>query len=136
LGNSWIIREGEAAQGSHGGDSADGFEGAKEDAVAARGSGGLAADVGAVVVSVDEIDVGVAGRSKEDGVARGKSAIGVGGGIVAAKVGFGFHDASGEDELFPTGLFFLGLGTDEEFAEEFAGDGERITGVKRAWERD
>jgi hypothetical protein len=49
------------------------------------------------VVSVDEIDVGVAGRAEENGVARGESAIGVGGRVVEAEVGFGFDDASGEN---------------------------------------
>ncbi len=112
----------EAAQGGHGFDSADGFEGAEENASGMAGR--LATDVGAVVISVDEIDVGVAGRAEEDGVAKGLSVVGVGAGIDGSQVGFGFDDASGESEGT--------VAADEKFAEKFAGDGAGIACVKGA----
>ena len=67
--------------------------------------GRLATDVGAVVIAVDEIDVGVAGRTEENRVARGLAVVGMGAGIDGAEVGFGFDDASGEE--LPT---FAGIG--------------------------
>ena len=66
------------------------------------------------MISVDEVDVGVAGRAEKDGIAEGASGGGVGGGIVGAEVGFGLDDASGEN--------VLAMAADENLAEEFAGD--------------
>ncbi len=90
----------------------------------------MATDVGAVVIAVDEIDVGVAGRSEENGVAWGQAAVGVGAGIDGAEVGFGFDDASGEE--FPALPEDGGCGSprgdsarlaaDEKLAQELAGD--------------
>jgi hypothetical protein len=79
------------------------------------------------MVAVDEIDVGVAGRSEEDSVAGGDAAIGVRAGIDGSEVGFGFYDASGEEGSAIT--------ANEEFAEEFAGDVAGIAGEERARER-
>jgi hypothetical protein len=100
---------GETAEGSHLFKAADGFEGAQEDTsgIAFGQVGGSAADVGAVVISINEVDVGVAGRSEENRVARGLAAVGVGTGVEGAEVGLGFDDASGEESwllalLFPT----------------------------------
>jgi len=83
-----------APEGCHGFDTADGFEGAEENASCF--SGGLATDVGAVMIAVDEVDVSVAGRSEKNRVAGGESVVGVGSGIGEAEVGFDLDDASGE----------------------------------------
>lgn len=45
------------------------------------------------MISVDEINVGVAGRSEENGGARGVASGGVSRWIVFPQVGFNFHDA-------------------------------------------
>jgi hypothetical protein len=67
----------------------------------------------------------------------------VGTGVDGAKVGLGFDDASGEKSGAPTfakkGLMWATRGTesgvvasDEEFAEEIAGDEARIARVERS----
>ena len=83
-----------AAGASHFFDSRERFERTKEDA-----SGfalGFAGNVQAVVVSVDEVDVGVARRPEEDGVAKSASGGGVGSGVCFAEVSFEFNDAGSE----------------------------------------
>jgi hypothetical protein len=76
------------------------------------------------VHSVDEIDVGVAGRAEEDGVAGSLSRGGVGGGIVLSEVGFDLDDASRKA---------LGSSSaNENFAEQVAGDGVRRAGEEAA----
>jgi hypothetical protein len=72
----------------------NGFEGAEENASAFTFR--IAGDVQAVVTAVDEINVGVAGRAEEDGVAGGFSGGGVGGEVVFCEIGFDFDDAGGE----------------------------------------
>jgi hypothetical protein len=79
------------------------------------------------MVAVDEIDVGVAGRSKQDGVARGHAAIGVRAGVKGSEVGFDFYDASGEEGS--------AVAAYKQLAEELAGDLAWIAGVERARER-
>jgi len=125
LGGTGIVREGESAVGGHLRQSADGFEGAEKDASGV--SRRLATDVGAEVVSVDEIDVSMAGRAEEDGVAGGESAVGVRAGIGESEIGFGFNDASGKEDAF--------IAADEKFAEEFASDKAGIAGEEGARER-
>ena len=66
------------------------------------------------MISVDEVDVSVARWAEEDGVAEGASGGGVRGWVVGAEVGFGLDDASGKD--------VLAVATDENLAQEFAGD--------------
>ena len=89
FGGGW-----EAAEERHGCEPFDGLEGADEHAAGLAGR--LAGEVKAVVHAVDEIDVGEAGRTEEDGVAGGFADEGVGGWVVEAEVGFDFRDASGE----------------------------------------
>jgi len=153
LGGAGRGGEGETTEGGHGLEAADGLDGAQKDA-----SGvvrGLATDVGAVMIAVDEIDVGVAGRPEEDGVARGLATVSVSTGVNGSEVGLGFDDASGEEDwfltflwstvFFPTFLFprfakrgrmwaTLETWTDEQFAEEVAGDEAGIAGVEGARE--
>src|SRR5205807_70615 len=102
-----------------------GFEGAEQDT-----SGfafGFAGDVETVVIAVDEVDVGVAGKSEEDGVAGRLAGGGVGGGIVDTEIGFNLDDAGGEIEA--------GSLADQDFAEEVAGYTARVTGEECAGER-
>jgi len=75
-------------------DAEEGFEGAEE-----NGSGlalAFAGDVEAVVVAVDEINVGVAGRTEQDRGAGSIACESVGRGIVFPQVGFDFDDAGGD----------------------------------------
>jgi hypothetical protein len=71
----------------------------------------LTGDIQAVVIAVDEINVSVAGRAEEDGVARGMAGGGVSGGIIGAEVGLDFDDAPGKTNravvkgIFPNGRF-------------------------------
>jgi hypothetical protein len=98
------------------------FEGADQDA-----SGlafGFAGDIEAVVIAIDEIDIGVTGRAEEDGVAGGASDGGVGRGVVCAEISFHFDDAAREVNLL--------VGADEEFTEKIAGDAARIAGKEGA----
>jgi len=48
------------------------------------------------VIAVDEIYVGITGRSKENGIAEGASGGGMGGGVFFAEVGFDLDDAGGK----------------------------------------
>ena len=71
-----------------------GVESAEEDT--AGFAFGLAGDIQTIVIAVDKVDVGEAGRSEEDCVARSFSGCGVGGGVVFSKIGFDFNDTGGE----------------------------------------
>jgi len=100
------------------------FEGAEQNA-----SGfacGFAGHVEAVVIPVNEVDVGVTGWSEEHGSAGGVAGGRVGGGVVLAEVGFDFDDAGGA-------AVWSGV-TDENFAQEFAGYAARTAGEKSASE--
>ena len=107
-------------------DSAERFQSAKENASGA--TFGLAGDIETVVIAVDEVDISVAGRAEEDGVAQGWSGGGVGGGVFNAEVGFDFDDAAGE----------IGFGSlaDEDFSEQVAGYAARGADVEGTGERD
>jgi hypothetical protein len=54
------------------------------------------------MIAVDEVDIGVAGRAEENGVARGLAAVGVRSGIDRSEIGFGLDDASGDYLRPPT----------------------------------
>ena len=56
----------------------------------------LARHIQTVMIAVDEINVGVAGRSEQDCSAGGVAGGGVGRGIVFSEVSFDFDDAGGE----------------------------------------
>ena len=75
-------------------DAGERFQGAQQ-----NGSGlafGFAGDVEAVVISVDEVNVGVTRWSEQHCSTGGISGGGVGGGILLSEVGFDFYDASRE----------------------------------------
>ena len=75
----------------------------------------------ALVHTVDEVDVGVAGRSENHAGAIGEAARGMRRQIVAAKVGFGLHDDAGSASMY------------QGFAEKIARDLHGRTLVERAW---
>lgn len=87
----------EAAVQGHSSEAGEGFEGAEQDAAAPAFY--FAGEIHAVVAAVDEVEIGVAGGTEENAVARGGTAMGVGRGvserIVRAEVGFDFDDAAG-----------------------------------------
>jgi hypothetical protein len=76
------------------------------------------------VISVDEIDVGVSGRTEENCVAGGASGGGMGGGIVFSEVCFDLDDSAGEK--------FFALTADEDFPEKFPAYLPRIAVVETA----
>ena len=86
------------------------IESANEDAACV--ADGFAGDIEAVVDSIDEVDVGVAGGSEDDFVARRTAGGGVRGGIVYAEVGFRFDDAAGQGLICDF--------ADKNFSEEVA----------------
>jgi hypothetical protein len=61
---------------------------------------GLAGYVEAVMISVNEVDVGVTGRAEQNSVAQGAASGGVRGRIVGAEIGFHLNDAAGELRAF------------------------------------
>ena len=101
----------------HLGDALKGFEGADEDAAA--DSGDFGAHVEHKVVAIAEIDVGVAAAKEHGAIARGGSAKVVGGGI-ALRIGFGFDD--------PAAKSAAGELANHNFADEKAGEGDRVRG--------
>ncbi len=112
----------EAAGPGHYFDAGERFEGAEKNAAGA--ALGFAGDVEAVVIAVDEVDVGVAGGAEEDGIAGGAAGGGVSCGVVFSEVGFDFDDAGGER--------IASAIADEDFAEEFAGHAAGIAVVEGA----
>ena len=86
----------------------------------------LTGHVQAVVVTVDKINVGIAGRSEQNGVAGCVAGGGVGGGIVLSEVGLDLDDAG-----HPTQLPVV---TDQNLSEQFAGHAPRIASKEFATE--
>jgi hypothetical protein len=84
-----------AASLGHRGNSCHGFHSAEEDS--ACFIVWKAGYIQAVVISVDEIDVGIARRAEKNLVAWSPSRGGMRGWVVLAEVGFGLDDASCED---------------------------------------
>lgn len=112
-------------------DSGDRLQGSKENA-----SGlafGLAGDVQAEVIAVDEIDVSVARRSEEHAIAVGGTGGGVSRGVIGSKVGFGFNDATGKNDA--TGSKMAMFAADQKFSKKVAGHGAGIAEVEGAWHR-
>jgi hypothetical protein len=60
---------------------------------------GLTRNVQAIVIAVDEIDVGVTGRSKQDRSAGGFAGEGVGRGIILSEVSLDLDDAARQAQL-------------------------------------
>ncbi len=126
-GELWEIAravEGYAASAGHLFDSLDRLDGAKENTAgfAFRFTG----NIEAIVITVDEIDVGKTGRAEENGIARGATRSGVGGRIILSEISLDFDDAGGKGCVF--------AGADEKFAEKIAGDAARGTGEEGARE--
>jgi hypothetical protein len=119
------VLESDISGASHLLDAQQGFEGAEENR--ARFPFALTGDVQAVVIAVDEINVGKAGRSEQDRGAGGIAGSGVGRGIVLPQVGFDFNDTCGQAELAVIAHKYL--------TQEFAGDGAWIAGEESAIER-
>jgi hypothetical protein len=100
------------------------FEGAEKNSPGlARGVTG---HVEAIVTAVDEVNVGVAGRSEQDCSARGVAGSGVGRGIVFSEVSFHFDDAGCQMQVFVV--------AHQHLAEEFASHAPRIAGEEGAIE--
>lgn len=108
----------------HGLDAVDGGDGANEDSASfAKEMGGC---VDAVVHAVDEVDVGSAGWAEEGEVVGGEAAVGVGGGVGEAEVGFDLGDAAGKTLAVEI--------ADEELAEESSGYDLGRAGIEAPWE--
>src|SRR5262249_12829773 len=82
--------------------------------------------VQAVVIPVDEVNIRVSRRAKEDSVAFGHPGGGVGGRIALAEISFDFDDAADEPLLTPS--------ADQHLAQQVAGDAARVAGEERAGE--
>ena len=87
------VVQGDFPQSAHRFDSGKRLERAKQNA--SRFSIGKARHVEAVVISVDEVNIGVAGRPEQHGVPRGAACGGVSGVVLCSQVGFDFDDPSG-----------------------------------------
>src|SRR5580658_3300634 len=87
----------------------------------------LARHIQAVMIAIDEVNVGVAGRAEQDGSAGGVAGGGVGGGIVFPEVSFDFDDASSEK--------LLAALAHQHLAEEFASHRPRLASEESASER-
>lgn len=116
-----VLRAGDAEGAREAPGARDAFDGADEDA--AGGAVGFGDEIEALVDAVDEVDVGAAWRPEDDTRAGRESTGGVGGFVIEAEVGFGFDDGGGVGAA------------DEEFAEEFAGNGDGVAGVEGFRER-
>ena len=79
----------------------------------------LACDVEAIVIAVDEINIGMAGGAEQDRSAGSVAGGGVGRGIELSEVGFDFDDAGGET---------WGSVAYQDFADEFE---SHTTGIAR-----
>lgn len=82
------------ASGGHLLDAGKWFEGAEKDAP--RTSHGLAGNIQAIVIAIDEVNVGVAGWSENHGVSWRVACGGVGGWVINPQVGFNFNYAGSE----------------------------------------
>ena len=101
-----------------------GFEGAEKNGTSFAFA--LTGGIETVVIAVDEINVGEAGRSEEHGIAGSVASGGVGSGIVDSKVGLDFNDAGGQTS------FIL---ANQNLAEKFASYAARSTSEERAIQR-
>jgi len=109
----------DAASLGHFVDAGERFEGAEENAAGA--AFGFAGNVEAVVGAVNEVNVGMAGRAEQDGIARSLTGGGVGGGIIFAEIGFDFDDAGGQAGAAPSCFFLSCYFSNQHLAEKFAG---------------
>lgn len=102
----------DAAETGHGVDPLERLQSAEQEGTSL--AFGLAADVQAIVHTVDEVDISEAGRSEEDGVAAGFAGKGMSSLVVQAAVSFDFDDAAGKPFAFAT--------ADKDFPEKGARD--------------
>jgi hypothetical protein len=75
-------------------DSGQRFQGSKENAP--RQALRLARHIQAIMIAVDEVHIGMAGRTKYDCIAQSLAGGGMCGGISLAQVSFNFNDPSGQ----------------------------------------
>ena len=124
---SGVLRK--ATIGSHASEAGDGFEGADEDAAGMAFD--FATNVHAVVTAIDGVNIGVSGGAEENEVARGGTAMRMGGwigrGVVGTEVGFDFDDSSGYDAP--------GIVVRENLAKQARGDDFRAGFEKGAGEQ-
>src|SRR5271156_29576 len=106
-------------------DAAHRLDCAEQDA--SRVAVALARHIQAVMIAVDEINVGVAGRSVQNCSAGGVAGGGVGGGIVFPEISFDLDDAGRQTELSAV--------SHQHLAEEFASHAPGSPGEERAMER-
>jgi len=125
LRGAGVRAQGYAAEAGHAFDAGDWFQGSQKNASGV--ACGLTADVRTVVISVDEINICMAGRTKEDSIARSPADVGVSARVAHAKVGFGFDNASGEQKT--------PLAAHEEFAEKIPCDVARIARIESSGQR-
>lgn len=122
--------QGDAASFGHFGDAGKRLEGANQNA--ARFAFWFAGDIEAIVIAVDEIDIGVAGRSEEDGGTGGVAGRGMGGRIIPAEVGFDFYDAGRKGASW--------CGANQQLAQKAASDAAGRSGeegtIEKMWFRD
>jgi hypothetical protein len=104
----------------------EGFESAEKNR--SRFAFAFTGDVEAIVIAVDKVNVGKAGRTEEDRIASCVAGGGVGGGIVGSEVSLDFDDAGCEPNLSATNLSV----TNQNFAEKIARDASRTTSKETA----
>ena len=119
-GGQIVDGPGRRAAGAHFINTGQGFEGPDEDT--ARNSLPFGDQVQALVHSVNEVDIGVAGRAEEHPGAGRNSFRGMRCKVVEAEIGLCLDDPSG------------GLSVDEHFAQQFPGDGDGVTAVETPWQ--
>jgi len=102
--------------------SGQGLQGAKEDrpGLALR----FAGHVQAIMVPIDEVDVGMTGGTEEHGIAQGGTGGGMSGWIIGAEISFDFNYACDE---------WAGFGvSDEDLAQKLRGDAAGVAGKEGA----
>ena len=99
----------------------EGFKGAEKNGP--RFAFSFTGDVEAIVIAVDKVNVGKAGRTEEDRIAGCVAGGGVSGGIVGSEVSLDFDDAGREANL---------SATNQNFAEKIARDASRTTSKETA----
>lgn len=100
------------AEASHFFETDEGFEGAKEHT--ACNSAGQTRNIQTVVIAVDEVNVGEAGRTEENRITRGFADGGMGSHVLFTEIGLGLDNATGEDAT--------SVAANEKLAQEFTGN--------------
>ena len=117
--------DGKPARPRHRFDSLERFHGPEKHST--RDSIGETGNIQAVVISIDEINIGVTGRAKQDGIAAGEAGEGMSRGVSRSQVSLDLHDARREK--------ILAVAADENLPQQFPADTARIAIVKVSRER-